>query len=110
MDKITGVNKKVRIIIEKRGNKEDARLAEHMQKIMSRGTYYVNSERIKALIERFRFFDKKDDISGLQVADLAAYPIARYIMDPDRVNPAFDIISGKFYTRLGKRYGLKVYP
>jgi hypothetical protein len=85
-------------------------LAEHMQKVMSRGTYYVSNERIKSVIDRFRFFDKKDDISGLQIADLAAYPIARYIIDPVRANPAFDVIQNRFYSKQGKRYGLKVYP
>jgi len=110
MDKVQAPDKSVRIIIEKRGAREDARLAEHMQKIISRGTYFVSAERIKSLIDRFRFFDKKEDIAGLQVADLAAYPIARYTIDPARANPAFDIISHKFYSRQGKRYGLKVYP
>ena len=110
MDKVDGDHKSVRVIIEKRGGKEDALLAEHMQKVISRGTYYVSKERIKSLIDRFRFFDKKEDIAGLQIADLAAYPIARYVIDPTRANPAFDIVQDKFYTRQGKRYGLKVYP
>jgi hypothetical protein len=56
------------------------------------------------------FKDKQQDISGLQLSDLVAYPIARYVLDPERANPAFDIVKQKFYKQGIKRYGLKVFP
>lgn len=109
MDDIPGP-KQVIIYIEKRGKREDALLAAHLQKIRDRGTYYVSSARIKALIYGFKFYDKKKDTIGLQLADLLAYPIARHIIDPDRANPAFDLFIDKFYNKGGNNYGLKVYP
>jgi hypothetical protein len=54
--------------------------------------------------------NKKQNINGLQLADLIAYPIARYCMDKDRANPAFDIIKSKIYARGSKRYSLKIFP
>ncbi|MFN8290166.1 MAG: DUF3800 domain-containing protein [Chitinophagaceae bacterium] len=103
-------NKRLSIVIEKRGAKEDSTLSEHIQKVLTRGTYYVNSDRFKNLVCEYRFFDKKDDIPGLQLADLVAYPISRYVIDPARANPAFDVLEPKFYRRKGHRYGLKIYP
>lgn len=109
MDDIPGP-KSVFIYIEKRGKNEDSILAAHLQKVLSRGTYYVSSERLRKLIKGFKFFDKQKDIIGLQIADLIAYPIARYILDPERANPAFDVFADKFYRKKDVLYGLKVYP
>ena len=49
-------------------------------------------------------------LNGLQLADLAAYPIARYVNDKERTNPAFDIIKSKIYNKGTKLYGLKEFP
>ena len=46
------------IIIEKRGKKEDLKLAKHIQKITQVGTYYVSSERIRKLGFKTKFFIK----------------------------------------------------
>jgi hypothetical protein len=109
MDDIPG-EKGVFIYIEKRGEKEDRILSEHLQRVLSRGTYYVKPERLRALIKGFKFYDKKEDIIGLQIADLVAYPTARHIIDPERANPAFDVFCDKFYNKNGCRYGLKIFP
>ena len=103
-------NKQVFVYIEKRGKNEDKLLAMHMQKILSRGTYFVKPNRLETLIKGFRFYDKKQDIIGLQIADLIAYPTARYLIDPERANPSFDIFCDKFYIKNGQRYGLKIFP
>ena len=109
MDDIAGP-KNVSIYIEKRGKKEDALLATHLQKVLARGTFYVSSERLNNLIRGFKFHDKQQDIIGLQIADLIAYSIARHVIDPRRANPAFDLFNCKFYWKNNIRYGLKVYP
>jgi hypothetical protein len=110
MDEINDPNKKVTILIEKRGSREDSSLSEYLQKIIARGTYYVGSDRIRNLIDSYKFYEKKDDVPGLQLADLIAYPISRYAIDQERANPAFDVLECKIYTKGGKRYGLKIYP
>jgi hypothetical protein len=102
--------KSLSILIERRGKKEDARLIEHFQRLCSRGTGYVTPERIHAYSISIEFYSKNDDVNGLQLADLIAYPIARYVIDPKRANPAFDVLERKFYSKRGRRYGLKVFP
>ncbi len=110
LDSVQLPGKNLKIIIEKRGRKEDKKLDEHFQKLCAKGTGFVDKSRLAAYQLEISFFDKKDDVAGLQLADLIAYPIARYIIDPTRANPAFDILSSKFYTKANKRYGLKIFP
>lgn len=110
LDDVNDPEKVLKIIIEKRGRSEDKKLDEHFQKIQSRGTGYVSSERLKAYQLDIDFKDKKEDINGLQLADLIAYPIARYVIDPERANPSFDVFESKFYTKNKLRHGLKIFP
>ncbi|MCW3083091.1 MAG: hypothetical protein JWP12_457 [Bacteroidetes bacterium] len=98
------------IIVEKRGKLEDQELLKHYNEVHSIGTGYVTSARIKNYNTRFRFKSKKENINGLQLADLVAYPIARHIIEPSKINPAFNVLEAKFYEEGGKRYGLKKYP
>jgi len=110
LDDISEDNIELKIIIEKRGKKEDSKLKEHFDKILKRGTGYVNSERIKSYKTKIYFKHKSEDINGLQLADLIAYPIACNVLDPERANPAFDVLANKFYSKNNKRYGLKRFP
>ena len=108
-DQLPG-NKKLNIVIERRGKKEDKNLEEHFQRLLSRGTGYITAERLKNYALSIHFKNKKENINGLQLADLAAYPIARFVIEPQRANPAFEIIDQKIYSKNGKKYGLKIYP
>ncbi|MDT8394718.1 MAG: DUF3800 domain-containing protein, partial [Bacteroidales bacterium] len=90
---------KMYFVIEKRGKKEDAQLKNHFESIKQRGTYYITPERMEAYNFDIVFRDKRKNINGLQLADLAAYPIARYVNDKERANPAFDIIKPKIYNK-----------
>ena len=98
------------IWIEKRGKKEDRQLREHFQKLISRGTGYVSAKRLKDYEIKIIFRNKQENINGLQLADLIAYPVARYVLDSSRANPAFDLIKPKIYAKSGKIYGLKMFP
>jgi len=108
-----GADTTVDIKIEKRGKTEDQQLLNQYNKILDKGTYYVSSERLKNRISNFESFFKKDNIIGLQVADLCAYPLARHILNPKQPYPPFDIIKDKIYCD-GKGnydgYGLKIFP
>jgi len=88
LDDIFQQDKKLTIVIERRGKNEDRKLNTHFQKLLSRGTGYVNAERLKALDLKIEFRYKKQNVNGLQLADLIAYPIARYVIDKNRANPA----------------------
>ena len=98
------------IIAEKRGKKEDTALLNYYNAVLDRGTYFVKPSRIKSYFKSFEFKDKREDIVGLQIADIAAYPITRYVLDNDAVNMAFDILEPKIYSQGGKRHGLKILP
>lgn len=110
LDEIKDCKKHLEIIIEKRGKKEDKKLEEHFQRLVSRGTAYVSAERLQEVGIKITFKDKKENINGLQLADLIAYPIARYVIEPKRANPAFEVLEKKIYTKNNKRYGLKIFP
>lgn len=110
IDDIATIEKEITIVIEKRGKSEDKKLEEHFQRLRSRGTQFVSATRIKNYKMEIYFFEKSKNINGLQFADLVAYPIARFVLDPERANPAFDVLEKKIYSKNGKRYGLKVFP
>ncbi|MFH1656449.1 MAG: DUF3800 domain-containing protein [Candidatus Nealsonbacteria bacterium] len=103
----------VDIKIEKRGKKEDKQLLSQYNTILDRGTYYVNPERLKNRISDFKFFFKKDNIIGLQIADLCAYPLARHVLNSKEPYIPFQIIKNKLYCNEKGEYdgyGLKIFP
>ena len=51
-----------------------------------------------------------ENVVGLQVADLVAYPVTRHVMNPDGVNLAYDVLKGNIFTLDGKLYGMRVIP
>lgn len=98
------------IVIERRGQKEDKQLDDHFQRLCARGTGRLTAGELQKVFPSFTFRHKKENINGLQLADLVAYPIARYVIEPDRANPAFDILAPKIYRTGNKLDGLKIYP
>lgn len=103
----------VGIKIERRGKREDKQLLDQYNSILDRGTYYVRSNRLRKKISSFEFSLKKDNIVGLQIADLCAYPLARHILNPKEPYIPFQIIEKKLYCdKNGKYegYGLKIFP
>ena len=72
--------------------------------------HYISPERLAEHMGRFGFSNKSENIFGLQIADLIAYPISRYVLNPEKVNPAYDVIATNIYTSNGKRLGLKIFP
>jgi hypothetical protein len=96
--------------VEKRGKREDASLLSYYNEVFDRGTYFVTTERFKNYFKGFEFRDKKENIIGLQIADLVAYPITRHILDGDAYNKAFEVIESNIYTQNGRRHGLKIFP
>ncbi len=72
----------IQLIAEARGKKEHDELQLSFLRIVNNGTDYVSSERFKKIQFNLAFRDKRMNIVGTQMADLAAYPIARYVLDP----------------------------
>ncbi len=106
-------NAKIEIKLEKRGKREDGLLISHYNSIKDMGTYYVNNNEIKEKIEDFKFYSKKDNIIGLQIADLCAYPLARKILNPTETYIPYNIVKNKIYcNKKGeiRGWGLKIFP
>lgn len=110
LDSIVENDKNLYLIIEKRGKKEDSKLKNHINDLLKIGTYYISPARLQIYKTKVQFVDKRKNINGLQLSDLVAYPIARYGMDKERANPAFEIIKPKIYKRGTRIYGLKIFP
>lgn len=100
----------INIIVERRGKKEDTALLKYYNGLLVTGMHYVSPERLAGHVGHFGFSHKKENVFGLQIADLIAYPISRYVMDPYKNNPAFDVISPNIYKSNGKLLGLKIFP
>ena len=108
--KRTGEDIELHIVAERRGKKEDKTLLDYYNELLDRGTYFVNEKRLKKYFKTFQFKDKRDDIIGLQITDLVAYPITRFVLDKDAVNLSFEIIKDKIYAQNNKMHGLKIHP
>ena len=110
LDSVDKDNIELRTVIERRGKKEDKSLLNYYNQLLDRGTYWVNGERMRKYFKRFDMRWKSENVIGLQVADLIAYPITRHVLNPDGVNLAYDVLKKNIYQVDGKMYGMKVFP
>lgn len=94
----------VTIIAEKRGKNEDRELYLAFQRTITRGTDYIDAERFQKIDFKLRFIPKSMNVIGTQMADLAAYPIARRVLDRSKPNPAYDVVRQKLCRQL------KIFP
>jgi hypothetical protein len=94
-------------VFERRGEAEDKTLASHFEEICGGANQWGQ------LPFRMVFASKQTNMPGLQIADLAAYPIARHVIDPNAANPAFNAIDPCFRRSPGGKlmgWGLKIFP
>jgi len=97
------------VVAEARGKNEDNELEAAFHRLLTSGTKFNSSDRFQKLKCPISFRRKTDNIAGLQIADLCAYPSARKILNPDKENPPYEIISKHLYQS-GKVNGWKVFP
>jgi hypothetical protein len=96
------------VIIECRGKREDDELELEFRRICNKASY----RRQQFTLEP-RFVPKSANAPGLQVADLIARPIARYVMKPAQINRAYAVIEKKLDRGPSGDifgWGLKVFP
>ncbi|HEY3271610.1 MAG TPA: DUF3800 domain-containing protein [Geothrix sp.] len=96
------------VIVESRGKLEDAELELEFRRICNGSNY-----RQRRFPMEIIFASKHVNCSGLQLADLVARPIGRYVMDPTQPNRAWDLIEPKlFRSPQGniQGWGLKCFP
>ncbi|HEY0726787.1 MAG TPA: DUF3800 domain-containing protein, partial [Pyrinomonadaceae bacterium] len=100
----------VYLIAEARGKREDNELLLSFLHILAYGTDGILAERFAKINFHLRFKPKVMNVVGTQLADLAAYPIARYIINPAVSTPAYEIVKKRYYVGSGRMHGLKVFP
>ena len=82
----------------------------YYQQLLDKGTYWVTTERMKSRMNCLDFKWKTEDIAGLQIADLIAYPITRHVLNPQAVNLAYEVLAPNIFREEDKLLGLKIYP
>jgi hypothetical protein len=96
------------VLVESRGAKEDADLELAFRRICD-GDNACN----RRLPFQVVFADKKQNLPGLQLADLVCHPIGRHLLNPDQPNRAYDVVERKIRRNGAGRiegYGLKTFP
>ena len=95
-------------VFESRGASEDAELKMWFERICAGANYRNQTFNFEAV-----FADKKTNSVGLQVADLAAYPITHYVRNAATTRPDWAAVSTRMRRGYGgflKGWGLKVFP
>lgn len=100
----------ISIVVERRGRMEDAKLLNYYNGLRNRGTKWVVADRLRARIRDFGFKYKKDNIIGLQIADLIAYPVTIHLLYPERNNPSYEAVKHNIFQDKGVMLGQKVIP
>jgi hypothetical protein len=98
------------VVAEARGKREDKELELSFLRTVSNGTNYIPADRFRAVKFTLRFAEKRQNVTGNQMADLIVYPVARYVLDPAKPNLPYEVLAAKEYTGAGGVRGLKVFP
>ena len=100
--------------LEKRGKSKDAQIKKYYTRFLKYGTQYVSTYDFQLCHPHLHFRGKDENINGLQLADLVAYPIARKILSPEKPQLTFNIFEEKLYcgsnTRSYIGWGIKHFP
>lgn len=100
------------IIAEKRGEPLDREVEDTWRILRTRGSRYAEADVIQESIQSLELRDKKENIAGLQLADLVVSPIGRHIFGkPDKND--WQIVEEKFRHSPDGRtdnYGLFIFP
>lgn len=98
--------KRVHVVFESRGKKEDAELELHFRRIATnQANWGYKQSDFRAIDWEPIFVDKKCNSSGLQLADLMARPIGLKVLRPLQPNRAFDVLRPKLTNG-----GMKSFP
>src|SRR3989338_6755436 len=69
---------------------------------ISNGTQFIKPDRFTKRLVDIDFKKKEENVAGTQLCDLVAYPLANYVLYPDRENLAFRIVGPKMYRQFPK--------
>lgn len=109
-----GDSGKGHITAESRETKEDVLVNYEYVRLQKEGTQFVSESDFRwYLSPHINFLRKDANSTGLQIADIAARPLAEKVLDPTSTPKRWDVISSKLYDGAQGRpesYGLKVFP
>ncbi len=90
------------VMAEARGGKEDRMLNSSFEKLICIGTNYMHPQAFQRRItsKKLKLKPKKDNVSGLQIADLLAHPSYRAMKMMVEGNPLPDDFGTKIYNIL----------
>jgi hypothetical protein len=94
------------MIAESRGKVEDDALRAAFFTLLQKGTQYHS---FRHLTIRLEFVKKERNVIGLQLADLIAYPIGKFVIT-GKLSAPMRIIFPKFQQGTAWRHGFKVFP
>lgn len=107
-------NGKIMFRIESRETHNDQKLSEVYEHFRTTDHSLFKKDEIQSKLTDLSFNQKTQNIAGMQIADLVAYPIGKWVLDNSRENKAFTIIEKKLHKKPGTNtylnYGLKVFP
>ena len=102
------------LVAESRGPKEDALLQYEFARLQLHGTSYVAAAWFRQQFTQWIVFEsKKGNSSGLQMADLAARPLAEKILAPESSPPRWQAFRQKLAPGMETAHsplGLKIFP
>lgn len=90
------------IVVEGRGETLNNALELAYLDLKIRGTDYVSASKIRRRIHSFSIRDKRENVVGLQLADIAATPIGRRVLGK-KTYPA-DSGQGDFFLTVEKKF------
>jgi hypothetical protein len=106
--KRSAAQRRTHFIFEARGKREDNELELEFRRVCDGMNYTAKKFNFEIV-----FPGKQINSTGLQLADLTARPIGRFVMNPDQANRAYAIIEKKLDRAPSGSvdgYGLKIYP
>ena len=83
------------LVVESRGQGPDQELERVLGRIVRDGTDEHGPEHFARVEIQLVFVPKSMNAVGTQLADLAAYPVARWLLDSGQPNPAFEVLAPK---------------
>jgi len=115
---LDGVNEKGDAMAESRGGKEDRRLKDSFENLITTGSQFLTTERFLARLtsRQLKVKPKHNNIAGLQLADLIAHPSRNEILDQQGLlgrpiapfaERVIQLLQGKYHQRGNKLYGKK---
>lgn len=101
-----------RVVAESRNAVFDADLRHEFDRLMNRKVSYVRASHLRSRIMGLEFREKRENLAGLQIADLMATPISRFVIGK-RTYEDFAVVEEKLRRSAAgnyRGYGLKILP